>query len=504
MRAGILILSVLPVFGALAAPAGERAMPYKAYITSTDVYVRSGPGKNYYPTGKLAEGTEVEVYRHDPGGWYAIRPPEGSFSWVSARFVEIGDDGLGTVTGDRVAARVGCEFSDIRDVIQVRLHEGEVVEILGEKQFSGTADAGKWYKIAPPAGEFRWVFGRLVDPDYMTSGIRSAPENTSPLVAPAARAAIDNNREPETLGDLEVKAAGDQLLAADQPALLPSEETLTAKPLAKVAEREGALASWVPAGSPGSNPGPQVVPSERLTSHETVEKDRQTAAAAGGPPGYVSPGIPELNQREKQQSGGSPAGRLPAIAPRLPFGEALDRLELQLSQMLAEEPTAWSFAELEIQAQALMERAQTAVERGKVRLVLNKIARSADIKNRYAQFVEKEVELDRREERLEGMRAAGVASSEHAPPLAEETATRRFDGMGRLARVVASDLGAPQYALVNDEGKVECYVTPAPGLNLRYYVGSRVGVHGALGYIPERQARLVTARHVTPLDGQLR
>ncbi len=126
MRAGILILSVVPVLGALVVQAGERATPYKAYISSTDVYVRSGPGKNYYPTGKLAEGTEVEVYRHDPGGWYAIRPPEGSFSWVSARFVEIGDDGLGTVIGDRVAARVGCEFSDIRDVIQVRLHEGEV------------------------------------------------------------------------------------------------------------------------------------------------------------------------------------------------------------------------------------------------------------------------------------------------------------------------------------------------------------------------------------------
>ncbi len=356
----------------------------------------------------------------------------------------------------------------------------------------------------PPAGEFRWVFGRLVDPDYMTSGIRSAPENTSPLVAPAARAAIDDNREPDTLGDPETKAAGEPLLAADQPALLPSEATLTAKPLAKAGGREGTLASWVPAGSPGSNPSPQVVPSERLTSHETVEKDRQTAAAAGGPLGYVSPGIPELNQpretTERRVAGRAFVGN----APRLPFGEALDRLELQLSQMLAEEPTAWSFAELEIQGQALMERAQTAVERGKVRLVLNKIARSADIKNRYAQFVEKEVELDRREERLEGMRAAGVASPEHAPPLAEETATRRFDGMGRLARVVASDLGAPQYALVNDEGKVECYVTPAPGLNLRYYVGSRVGVHGALGYIPERQARLVTARHVTPLDGQLR
>ena len=106
---------------------------------------------------------EVEVYRHDPGGWYAIRPPQESFTWVAARYVEVGEDGLGTITGEQVAARVGSTFSDIRDVIQVRLYEGEVVEILGEKQFTGRSEAGKWYKIAPPSGEFRWVFGRLVD-----------------------------------------------------------------------------------------------------------------------------------------------------------------------------------------------------------------------------------------------------------------------------------------------------------------------------------------------------
>ena len=35
--------------------------PYFAYVNSRDVYVRSGPGKNYYPTEKLQEGEKVEV-----------------------------------------------------------------------------------------------------------------------------------------------------------------------------------------------------------------------------------------------------------------------------------------------------------------------------------------------------------------------------------------------------------------------------------------------------------
>ena len=76
--------------------AAGQTLPYEAYITADDVYVRSGPGENYYPTDKLKAGTEVEVYRHDPGGWYAIRPPKDSFSWVSGRHLRVDGNNLGT------------------------------------------------------------------------------------------------------------------------------------------------------------------------------------------------------------------------------------------------------------------------------------------------------------------------------------------------------------------------------------------------------------------------
>ena len=154
--------------------ASERAFPYKAYITTDDVYIRSGPGENYYPTDKLKAGTEVEVYRHDPGGWFAIRPPKDSFSWVSSRHLQLDGNNLATVTDERVAARVGSRMSDARDVIQVRLHKGEVVEVLEPRRNgpAGNNSSTAWYKIAPPAGEFRWVSGRFVDPDYDRDGVR--------------------------------------------------------------------------------------------------------------------------------------------------------------------------------------------------------------------------------------------------------------------------------------------------------------------------------------------
>ena len=152
----------------------EPTFPYKAYATADDVYVRSGPGENYYPTDKLKAGQEVEVYRHDPGGWYAIRPPAGSFSWVAGRHLHLDKDNLAKVAEDRVAARVGSRFSDVRDVIQVRLHRGEVVEVFDAQRTgpSNPTSSSTWYKIAPPSGEFRWVFGKLVDPEYSRDGLR--------------------------------------------------------------------------------------------------------------------------------------------------------------------------------------------------------------------------------------------------------------------------------------------------------------------------------------------
>ena len=109
-----LACSLLCAVAATPATAGQT-FPYTAYVTADNVYVRSGPGDNYYPTEKLKAGDKVEVYRHDPGGWLAIRPVPGSFSWVAGRYLQLGNKNIATVTEDRVAARVGSRFSNVRE-----------------------------------------------------------------------------------------------------------------------------------------------------------------------------------------------------------------------------------------------------------------------------------------------------------------------------------------------------------------------------------------------------
>jgi hypothetical protein len=150
-----------------AAQAGSE-FPYVAYVVAPDSYVRSGPGREHYPTGQLPAGYAVEVYRHDGAGWCAIRPPEGSFSLVPLQQLRMIDDRTAQITGDNVVARVGGTLGDQHSAVQVMLKRGETVA-LAEKP----SPTNPWVRIAPPAGEFRWISARRLS--------RTPPTETASL-----------------------------------------------------------------------------------------------------------------------------------------------------------------------------------------------------------------------------------------------------------------------------------------------------------------------------------
>ncbi len=160
MRGMTAILLCGSLFGA-AAFGGDPTFPYTARVAVDEVEVRCGPGWDYYATQRLKRGEMVEVYRHDPGGWLAIRPPDGSFSWVTARQVKpTADAGIAEVVLDGTVAWVGSSVAEVpQHKWQVRLARDERVEVLGELAMTvGPGFATETYtKIAPPAGEFRWI-----------------------------------------------------------------------------------------------------------------------------------------------------------------------------------------------------------------------------------------------------------------------------------------------------------------------------------------------------------
>ena len=54
------------------------------------------------------------------------------------------------------------------------------------------------------------------------------------------------------------------------------------------------------------------------------------------------------------------------------------------------------------------------------------------------------------------------------------------------------------------KGDVVSFVTPTPDLNLKPYVGRRIGVNGTRGFMTEFRRAHVTAGRVTPIDAPLR
>jgi hypothetical protein len=207
-----LTMRALPLFalagyllGTFPASAQITQFPYEAVVQADDVFVRSGPGQErYYPTGKLKQGDRVTVVRHDPGGWYVIVPPPGSFSWIDAGLVRKTGPNQGTVevpqpTGGpeaRAIVRIGSQFGDDCSIYSRELATGDVVEILGEKQLRLERGPALMYQIKPPAQEFRWVKGDYIvpvsaqlkqerdrDPFATPSTAKPAPEN-DPFGAP--------------------------------------------------------------------------------------------------------------------------------------------------------------------------------------------------------------------------------------------------------------------------------------------------------------------------------
>lgn len=169
MRAfATVVLSNVTLFSTLlvASPshAQIKTFPYEAKVVAEETFARSGAGDAYYPTQSLARDAVVTVHRHDPGGWYMIDPPEGSFSWIPERFVKRISDTEGEVSEENVPAWVGSSFGDEISVFQRRLKSGEKVTIAGQKQIDTTSGLQSMLKIAPPMRERRWIPGSAVVP----------------------------------------------------------------------------------------------------------------------------------------------------------------------------------------------------------------------------------------------------------------------------------------------------------------------------------------------------
>jgi hypothetical protein len=425
----LLCATVVPAVAAPASANEPRVLPYEAVITDNGVLIRSGPGQQYYPTDRLMQGDTVMVYRHDEGGWLAIRPPAGSHCWVRSDFVSPSErEDVAEVRSAEAFAYVGSSLGDSRNVVQVRLDPGEPVQILGMQNVPDE-EAGEpalWYKIAPPAGEFRWISNRHVRPVGENVAARGKDRTQSPAGTDAASEA--SSRDGIVTRPIPKPGAADPLSPAgsERFGAAPAQHLLELAP-----PRNGySEARPAPRGAPPRelrNDGGPPISLAPLTDNRTnvesiwkprapgASRVRELIAAKGGPTNisnqvWATAAIP--SRPIPTVEGGSPTAGTAAgtgqnssppattvvpnqfsgpLTPVMPIGfgaapytgplPTRDELELALTKMVTLDPAAWRLPELRAQAVALYQSAQSAIDRNHAEKLVQRIDQFLSLQN---------------------------------------------------------------------------------------------------------------------------
>ncbi|MDR0869627.1 MAG: SH3 domain-containing protein [Planctomycetaceae bacterium] len=425
-----------------------------AAVAEPEVFVRSGPGTEYYPTAKLQLGDRVEVFYED-GNWCAVRPPVGSFSWISAKYVDILSGNIGSVNTDGLASRVGSDPSlyngELCNTVQVKLKKGEKVLIISKTETPENPASPLWYKIAPPSGEFRWI-----QKDSLIEKAAMPPVN-SVHGGSITRVVYENEQTPP----------------------------IKLTPPAKQA---------IPVPVPGASGG-QTLPANSPQVPETLCVEN-----------------PEF-QKVFEELKAETRNVLTRPAEDWVFQVLIDRANELFKIAPTDNDMEKVYNVLESLQRTRNVRQEIAVRR-QYRTSISQPLTPAAVRT-YPAFAsnsgapkplkeitnEQEAVFPAAVKTAYSSEIARVASNPNVPrtdvpvPLIPK---EEFDITGKLGAFEPLPKGHPPYAVVNGKDEVICLITPADGADLKPLLGKQVGINGILG-VYEKKGQL-NRRHITALE----
>lgn len=496
----------------------EPAFPYQAFALRDGTLVRSGPGAAHYATDELKQGQPVEVWRHDPDGWCAIRPTPDSFSLIPASAVEVLSADRCRVLQSGLQAWVGTRLGPVENPLwQVKLNADEELIILGEVNWPSPEGSSLiWFQVTPPDGEFRWVqLSELQVPDartrlpagagnpadtYLDSAVQPtgqfeelerplefAPQRKSNSAA-SSRDSAGRNRDVivDPFGDEE------QALAGPQPGRTSS---------------AAATAGWRRARRPlnmAQNTIPVTTPA--LTGNSGLADAGASAnveAAAGQSTAAIGGGWAALDRpagRDLNAPAGSSgfAGIANSASPVTPTPGAenlpvqLRQIDMDLSLEIVKPAGQWQFSRLVQRLNAAYASASSTAERNQAQQLLAKIDR---LKELQFNLTGKQAPDESRVANREGPATIGNGIAANV-----EFGTT-YDAYGWLSECVQESGRAPStFVLQDDNGKIICQVTPAPGFNMHRYLKTKVGVIGQRGFNQKLNLNHVMVDRVVVLE----
>lgn len=465
-------LAVLTNLASAQAQSRNEKFPYDAVIADDEVYARSGPGnKPYYPTARLRKGDHVAVIRHDPGGWFMIEPPSGSFAWVRAEFVKRQDDRGVIMSDTQVVAWVGTSFGDDHFVEQRRLQPGEEIEIIGEKTLKDERGEVDYLRIKSPKGHFRWIPGaKIVSSEKQLAAANARARGGDPFSGDSKSLPVNMvSHEPTETGSV---AAGDKSVPAPR--------------------------------DPGRRPAP--------TPKDLEDDTPLPFAKSKGEKGKTFVPLQSEFNNDPQQ-------RLTAV-------------DQQLQEMLKRETRDWDFTAIEAELHDLQANESTAAAASRRLASLSKYKQVKADSDSFARIME---ETNRRDAELAAAQRAQSAPGTVAPiarpqtsapsnnvrsaPLTNPSAPNRtiqpgrstapaiqsrpapkgrFGGAGIIQRSGANQPGVPKYVLMHPNGQRLAYLQP-DGVDLDKYLGESMGLDGERTYRPELKSDLIIVKGLQPV-----
>jgi hypothetical protein len=144
-------------------------------IAVPHVEVRSGPTAKYYATGELHQGDRVIVVREckDQPGWLEVKPPGGSFSWVSTKYVKQVNAYEAVVMLD-APALIGSALIAAKPTVEARpgFVAGYLLNVVDRPL---TVDGETWLAVSPHRAEVRYIPADAVRPAIVAAP--TAPAN---------------------------------------------------------------------------------------------------------------------------------------------------------------------------------------------------------------------------------------------------------------------------------------------------------------------------------------
>jgi len=440
-------MSFLSVLGSLQLVAQEGSSFHRAQVQVSRAPVYTSPTTDKTICDELPVGTVVDIYMETSDGYVAIRPTPRCFSWVESRFLLIDSDGVqGTITTAGVPSWIGQpEQSERSHLRMVQLDRGEVVQILGFREMALSSNGRKLQltRIAPPRGEFRWMLKRN----------------------------LQLQGDAETLVDLT------------------STSPLEANSIAAQFNRVQPVQYEQPVGEPTDTAG--------QVSNRFVPRWLNPARSRGS----------QSSQRSNVQPASFTLLDNTSDTTTVALPRDLSGLENYLSQMVARKTSEWELGPIRNQVLQMLNTAPVQ-QRSQWENLMGRIQQFQDIYQQRLRLTKTSLgTVPRRLMNINGdvlpLRTSDIARDLVDPStqgkLTTEAQRTPYEETGYLMEVHSSRQGAPEYALVDEQGDVKVFVTPVPGLNLAHYLTKHIGVFGRRGYLYRLKTQHVTITRVVDL-----